>query len=114
MSDKSALIAQQNDQFRRTLGQGEIPGEAVMTQGIAMLSRKQMAAITMSIIGFSDFTPENDPHGEHDFGSVEIEGVGTVFWKIDCYAPDMERGSEDPSDLTQTHRMLTIMLSSEY
>lgn len=114
MDEKRALIAQQNDRFRRALGQGEIPGQAVMTQGIAALSQTQMAALTQAIVGFDDFTEENDPHGEHDFGSVEIEDVGTIFWKIDYYAPDLERGSEDPSDLMQTDRVLTIMLASEY
>lgn len=114
MDDKRALIALQNDQFRRALGQGEIPGEAVMTAGIAALEQEQITAITIAVVNFDNFTEENDPFGEHEFGSIEITDVGTVFWKIDYYAPDRMRGSEEPSDLTQTHRVLTIMLASEY
>lgn len=47
----------------------------------------------------------NDPNGEHDFGSIVHQGK-QVFWKIDCYAPDMEHGSEDPSDPAKTVRVL--------
>ena len=55
----------------------------------------------------------NDPHGEHDFGSFEIDDR-KVFWKIDCYDAAMEFGSEDPADPSKTTRVLTIMLASEY
>ena len=62
---------------------------------------------------FKAFTPDNDPHQEHDFGSIEHEG-NRVFWKIDYYAKDMESGSEHPEDPGQTVRVLTIMLAEEY
>ncbi|WP_456738298.1 MULTISPECIES: DUF3768 domain-containing protein [unclassified Bradyrhizobium] len=59
------------------------------------------------------FTQENDPHGEHDFGSLDLVGR-KFFWKIDYYDEDMRSGSEDPSDPKRTVRVLTLMLSSEY
>ncbi len=59
------------------------------------------------------FTDDNDPNGEHDFGSIVHQGK-QVFWKIDYSAPDMEHGSEDPSAPAKTVRVLTIMLSDEY
>jgi len=34
--------------------------------------------------GFDNFNADNDPHGEHDFGSFELEGE-KLFWKIDLY-----------------------------
>ncbi len=62
---------------------------------------------------FDAFTPDNDPHGERDFGSFEHEGE-RIFWKIDYYDRSLQFGSEDPSDPRQTRRVLTIMLASEY
>ncbi|MEQ8826157.1 MAG: DUF3768 domain-containing protein, partial [Parvibaculum sp.] len=62
---------------------------------------------------FDDFTPDNDPHGEHDFGSVRID-ENAIFWKIDYYDRSMEAGSPDPADPEVTTRVLTIMLADEY
>ena len=56
------------------------------------------------------FTPDNDPHGEHDFGSFEYAGK-TIFWKVDCYDRDLNYGSPDPADENVTERVLTVMLA---
>ena len=60
-----------------------------------------------------EFSADNDPHGEHDFGRFEVAGE-KFFWKIDYYGSDMMSGSEVPSDPEKTTRVLTIMLSHEY
>jgi hypothetical protein len=110
-------IAELNDRFRLSLGipafSGGIPGKVVMTAGIAALPADDMTAILTNVREFSDFTPDNDPRGEHDFGAFE-HGGQRVFWKIDYYAPDMVHGSEDPADPCKTVRILTIMFASEY
>ena len=62
---------------------------------------------------FDDFTADNDPHGEHDFGSFDLAG-DKFFWKIDYYDPTLEFGSDDPADPTKTTRVLTLMLAAEY
>jgi Protein of unknown function (DUF3768) len=62
---------------------------------------------------FNAFTPDNDPYGEHDFGSFE-DGGERIFWKIGYYDQRMEHGSEDPADPDRTYRVLTVMFSSEY
>ena len=62
---------------------------------------------------FDAFTDDNDPHGEHDFGSVDEGGV-RCFWKIDCYDRATEFGSPDPTDSAVTTRVLTIMRADEY
>ena len=62
---------------------------------------------------FNDFTEDNDPWKEHDFGSVEFKG-GKYFWKIDYYEKSLKYGSEDASNTAITTRVMTIMHSSEY
>jgi hypothetical protein len=35
---------------------------------------------------FDEFTKDNDPYGEHDFGSFELAGID-YFFKIDFMEP---------------------------
>lgn len=110
-------IAALNDRFRAALGLpelcGGIPGKVIATSGIVALPPADQAAILNKVREFSDFGTDNDPCGEHDFGAFDHAGQ-KVFFKIDYYAPDMIRGSEDPADPCKTVRILTIMLASEY
>lgn len=103
------LIAALNDALRRT-GRG---GRVVMTAGVAALPETTRAAILAAVRGFAAFGSDNDPHGEHDFGAVEVGGV-RCFWKIDCYDRDLRFGSPDPADPAVTVRVLTVMLAEEY
>lgn len=106
MMNKIALL---NDAFRRTFRDGKV----MMTIGVAELPDCVKAEALLQVASFSEFTPENDPHGEHDFGSFNLVGR-KFFWKIDYYDRDMRYGSEDPSDPERTLRVLTIMLAGEY
>jgi hypothetical protein len=60
-----------------------------------------------------NFSENNDPHHEHDFGSVDEAGV-RCFFKIDYYDRKTEFGSPDPADPAVTTRVMTIMLAEEY
>lgn len=103
-------IAQLNDRFRQgdhTLGQVDT------TQLVQALSSEDQQELFRLVRVFDDFTEDNDPYGEHDFGNIEFKGE-KYFWKIDCYALDLEHGSEDPIDPKVTTRVLTLMHSSEY
>lgn len=62
---------------------------------------------------FKTFTPENDPYGEHDFGSLSIEGH-KIFWKFDYWDQSQDWSGLDKSDPSKTIRVLTIMLAEEY
>lgn len=104
-----ARIRVLNDDFRRT-GSG---GRIIMTTGIAALAAGTVAGIMTGVVTFDAFTEDNDPHGEHDLGSFEIEGV-EVMWKIDYYDLRVEYGSEDPADPARTVRVLTVMRAEEY
>jgi Protein of unknown function (DUF3768) len=102
-------IALLNDSLRRTFTGGKV----VMTDGVAALPEQKLVQLLERVRSFDAFTNDNDPHGEHDFGSVELAGQ-TYFFKVDYYAPDMDGGSEDPADPAKTTRVLTIMRADEY
>ena len=107
--DQSQKIRRLNDAFRQSFAGGRV----VMTAGVAalpMVVRNRALAETRT---YTDFTADNDPHGEHDFGRFEIDG-DVFFWKIDYYDENLQYGSEDPTDPARTTRVLTIMLSHEY
>ena len=102
-------IALLNDSFRKTLSGGQV----FLTAGVHELPDMVKAAVIQRVAIFDAFTEDNDPYGEHDFGSFDLCGR-RFFWKIDYYDRAMEHGSEDPADPDQTTRVLTIMLASEY
>lgn len=84
-----------------------------VTQGIQALGPVAVMEIVSKVATFSDFSEDNDPHGEHDFGAFDYANE-KIFWKIDYYTPDLKGGSPDPADPSVTRRVLTILLASEY
>ncbi len=98
-----------NDAFRRTMTGGRV----MLTAGVDALPSDVKAMAIRRVATFSDFTADNDPHGEHDFGNFTLAGR-KFFFKIDAYDANMEFGSEDPADPSKTTRVLTIMFASEY
>jgi hypothetical protein len=122
MSTNTNRIAELNDRFRRATGNsdpaGMSLGRKLMTSGIRDLGLLAMVEIGEKVMAFASFNADNDPYGEHDFGSFEHDGH-KIFWKIDYYdrasfGTGHDVGSEDPSDPAKTLRILTIMLASEY
>ena len=102
-------IALLNDAFRTTFSGGKV----MMTSGVNELPDCVKAEALAQVAKFSEFTADNDPYSEHDFGSFELVGR-KFFWKIDYYDRDLMFGSDDPADPEKTTRVLTIMLASEY
>lgn len=88
-------------------------GRVMLTAGVDALPSDVKAMVIRRVAAFSDFNADNDPHGEHDFGSFTLAGR-KIFWKIDAYDAEMQFGSEDPSNPAKTTRVLTIMLADEY
>jgi hypothetical protein len=109
-TDKAPEIAASTIFCRKAMG---LAGRVSQTRGITALPSQDQSAIREKVENFDAFTPDNDPHGECDFGAFEHNGHRT-FWKIDYYDQTLTEGSEDPSDPRQTLRVLTIMLASEY
>ena len=98
-----------NDAFRRTF----VGGAVMITAGVEGMPLDQRRSLLAKVRAFDVFTDDNDPHGEHDFGSIDEGGV-RYFWKVDCYDRATEFGSPDPADPAVTVRVLTVMLASEY
>lgn len=107
--DKREQIRRLNDQFRRSMTGGQV----VVTAGARNLGKEVLSDILRAVQGFSEFDEHNDPHGEHDFGRLEIDGH-ELFWKIDYYDQTLTFRSPDPTSPMTTLRVLTIMLAEEY
>jgi hypothetical protein len=106
---RGEAIARLNDQLRKA-GRG---GHIMVTRGVRALPGFSGAALTLALAAHDSFDVDNDPLGERDFGDLELFGE-TLLWKIDYYDRQLQYASGDPADVTQTVRVLTVMLDSEY
>ena len=88
-------------------------GTILITAGIRAMGSDFVGAVAKAVSEFDAFTPDNDPHQEHDFGALDVRGE-RVFFKLDYYDLSMTAHSPDAADPTVTRRVLTIMLASEY
>jgi hypothetical protein len=104
-------IRELNDAFRKTLG--PTLGRMMLTAGVNALPSDVCAMAIRKVATFDSFDADNDPHGEHDFGSFDLAG-DKFFWKLDYYDRNLEFGSDDPADPEKTTRVLTLMLAAEY
>lgn len=106
-------IRELNDQVRTA---GPMAGDHVLwltTPGVNQLGPAAIVVAIQRVQTFDRFNDGNDPHGEHDFGSFDLDGE-RLFWKIDYYDPSLSGGSENPADEAATCRVITIMLALEY
>jgi len=83
----------------------------MITPGIQGLD--DIDAVLRAVQLFDDFTTNNDPYAEHDFGAFHC-GDAQVFWKWDYFDLDLQMHSPDASDPAVTARILTVMLADEY
>ena len=84
---EAALIATQNDAFRRSiLGNPPVAdapqGQYVMTRGVAALGIDAQLELTRRVAAFDGFNADSDPQGWHEMGVIEFDGT-TVWFKID-------------------------------
>lgn len=97
-------LATLNDTFRKSWK------DVVFTSNVLTRIQRHLA-LAQAIHNFSEFNEDNDPYGEHDFGSLELEGE-RILWKIDYY--DQSLGNWcDPLD-PNCRRVMTVMLAEDY
>ena len=81
VNEMSAKIAEINDKQRRSM-EG-----CTVTRGVAAMG-EDVNSIFVKVRDFAEFNEDNDPYGEHDFGSFTVSDV-KIFWKIDYYTEDL-------------------------
>ena len=107
---RATIIAALNDKFRKGL---PASGRVYVTAGVNAKGGNFVSKALARVVAFDDFNADTDPHGEHDFGSFDLDGERLLF-KIDYYSLSGQFGSEDPADLKKTLRVLTVILAEEY
>jgi len=103
--ERAEKVSALNDKFRKTA-----LADILVTSGVCD-TLPDVPGLMQAIRDFDRFTEDNDPYGEHDFGSLEWYGE-KVFWKVDYYDQQLQYG-RDPLDF-DCKRVLTVMLASEY
>jgi len=68
--DTTSRVRHLIDEARQYLTDGEI----LVSRGINALPEEEVAAILDAVRTLKDFSPRNDPYGEHDFGAFEHNG----------------------------------------
>lgn len=94
-------IAELNDEFRKRYPNGS---GYMVSAGLAT-NWEVLPEIMELVKSFDKFDEDNDPWGEHDFGSFEHRGL-SIIWKIDYVS--------GPPDSPDCRRVLTVMLAEEY
>lgn len=84
----------------------------MLTRGIYSKGQACINEILDNVKMFNDFNHGNDPYNEHNYGSLEYDGE-KIMWKIDYYDRDLRYYSHDPTDITKTIRVMTVMLAEE-
>ena len=102
--ERAGKISALNDEFRKA-----VPMSVTITNGVYDLP--DLYELLLAVREFDQFTEDNDPYGERDFGSLDWHGE-KVFWKMDYYDQALEYGN-DPLDF-ECKRVLTVLLASEY
>ena len=106
---RETTIAKLNDRFRN--GDKSLGGYR-MSRQVLGLPRKKQKELFKEIQDFSDFTPENDPKGQHEMGQVIMDGVEYI-WKIDYLDTSMIMLSDAPEDINKTTRVLLVIRADE-
>jgi hypothetical protein len=98
-----------NDALRRH----HVGGRIFISRDLVGRGSEAMAEALRAIQLVTEFNERNDPYGEHDFGSVEIDGE-RLFWKIDYYDESLSSHAVDPADPVKCTRVMTVMFAWEY
>jgi hypothetical protein len=97
------IVAIRNDIFRLTTHNFHL------SKGI--YAQPDLDGLIKQVRYFSNFTKDNDPYHEHDFGVINWNGK-VVDWKIDYFDTSLTYWCNPMSE--DCRRVLTVCLASEY
>lgn len=108
---KAEAIAVLNEEYRRSF----VDGTVLLTSGVIALDSDghRRLDLMLEVRAFKNFTKGDDPHGEHDFGAITINGRMLNF-ETGYYTHYLKDGSEDPATAKKTRRVMTNIFASEY
>lgn len=98
-----------NDTLRKSLcarNVNGIRGKLLLTSGVCAYPQDAVARLLKEVSQFDKFTPDIDPHQEHDMGTIHLFGK-KFYFKFSYYDSRCEMFGHD------IHAML-IMLAEEY
>ena len=107
------LIASDNDKLRQSIFNSLGKNKLVLSSDVSQLNLIDGIEVLKLVKEFNIFTKDDDPYGEHDFGSFDFKDIN-YFWKIDYYDNDLKFHSEDKLNAEKTIKVLTVMKASEY
>jgi hypothetical protein len=108
--NKRAEIRRLNDCFRKN---PQLLGKIVMTRNVADMGPVFLVKCLYTLKVYDAFTKDNDPYGEHDMCTFEVDGQ-KVWFKIEYFNHDMTAGSEDPANPAVTVRLGTLLFPEDY
>lgn len=111
MEERSRRIRRINDALR--IRGGTRFGVTHLSAGIAAVGPAFATRALAAVRRFDAFAPDDDPFGEHEFGTLVVDSVPILF-KIDYYDLDLHRHSRDNANPKVTRRVMTVMLAEEY
>jgi hypothetical protein len=113
MKNTQLEIQTRNDFIRKEYDIYYMLGTIVQTNGINALIHENdcYKEFLNKLTTFADFTKENDPYGQHDFGSFEVAGE-KIYFKFDYYNKGKTMGADPYNEYYEP--VMTVMLAEEY
>lgn len=112
MTPNHATIAKLNDLFRKSPFDGELlHGQLYVTAGVNALPNELRQEALDGLMAFDTFTPDNDPWGEHDYGSFTLSNGQKVAFQFSYYADSTCKEAGDGS--ANCYRALVLMFPEE-
>ena len=102
-----------NNFWRQSIFNSLGKNKLVLSNDVSQLNLIDGIEVLKLVKEFKTFTKDDDPYGEHDFGSFDFKDI-SYFWKIDYYDNDLKFHSEDKLNAEKTIKVLTVLRASEY